>query len=152
MIRQIADVATMENLGGQLALNCPPGLKLFLHGQLGAGKTTLVRGFLKALGHQGTVKSPTYTLVEPYHTNGRTIYHFDLYRLNSPDELDAIGLRDYFDAAAICLVEWPERGGRLLGTADLDIVLELAGTGRVADLKAQTGPARQLLTALNAAV
>lgn len=128
--KEIPDAAGMESLGAALARQCPVGTKVFLQGQLGAGKTTLVRGFLRELGYSGIVKSPTYTLVEPYFLPGTTIYHFDLYRLNEPGELEAIGLRDYFDPEAICLIEWPEKAGRLLGKPDIDIKIEHHPVGR----------------------
>jgi tRNA threonylcarbamoyladenosine biosynthesis protein TsaE len=118
---RIETAAAMEALGSRLAGLCPIGSKLFLQGDLGAGKTTLVRGFLRTLGHSGAVKSPTYTLVEPYSVQGHTLYHFDLYRLQYPLELEAIGVRDYFDKSAYWLVEWPEHGGRLLGEPDIHI-------------------------------
>ena len=120
----VPDVAAMENLGGNIAKNCPVGTKVFLQGALGAGKTTLVRGFLREFGYSGVVKSPTYTLIEPYEIKGSTVYHFDLYRLNAPEELETIGLRDYFDQAAICLVEWPEKAGSRLGVPDLLVHIE----------------------------
>jgi tRNA threonylcarbamoyladenosine biosynthesis protein TsaE len=107
---------------------------VFLQGDLGAGKTCLVRGWLQALGHQGAVKSPTYTLVEPYQLQGRQIYHFDLYRLRDPEELDLIGGRDYFDDDVLCLVEWPDKGAGFLPPARLIVELSVAGAGRQAHL------------------
>ena len=144
----IPDAEAMEALGARLARVCTGPALITLQGELGAGKTTLVRGLLHALGHQGTVKSPTYTLVEPYEFPDRRVYHFDLYRLAAADELDAIGLRDYLDAEALCIVEWPERGGDRLPVPDLCITLEYAGNGRTAALTAHTARGRQLLEAL----
>lgn len=128
----------MEALGARLAPALADGTVVFLRGELGAGKTTLVRGILRALGHAGAVKSPTYTLVEPYRLAGRAIHHFDLYRLNDPEELEFLGLRDYLSGSGICLIEWPERGAGVLAEADLEIAIERSPDGRVVRMRAHT--------------
>jgi tRNA threonylcarbamoyladenosine biosynthesis protein TsaE len=111
------------------------GLQVQLTGDLGAGKTTLVRATLRALGHEGRVRSPTYTLVEPYSLETKSgpleLYHFDLYRFADPAEWADAGFREYFDRGAVCLVEWPQQAGGLLGVPDLEFALDIEGEGRV---------------------
>jgi len=121
--------AEMLEFGKNLASVSGKGNVFFLHGELGAGKTTLARGFLRGYGHEGAVKSPTYTLVEHYHLKERTIYHFDLYRLGNPEELEYMGGRDYFQQHAICLIEWAENGAGFLPEADLDIKISYEDAG-----------------------
>lgn len=116
-----------EAIGARLALALPVGvsraLQLQLHGDLGAGKTTLARGFLHALGHAGVVRSPTYTLFESYALGAITVVHADLYRLQHPDEFEGLGLRDLATAGHVWLIEWPQRGGHWLPAADVDVTL-----------------------------
>nr|WP_317623047.1 tRNA (adenosine(37)-N6)-threonylcarbamoyltransferase complex ATPase subunit type 1 TsaE [Thiohalomonas denitrificans] len=138
----------MMTFGERLARCSPAPLTVYLYGELGAGKTTLVRGFLGGLQFTGAVKSPTYTLVEPYPTEP-PVYHFDLYRLGDPEELEFLGIRDYFEGDTVRLIEWPERGAGVLPAPDVEILIEYAGTGRHLTLRAYTEAARRLITCLN---
>jgi tRNA threonylcarbamoyladenosine biosynthesis protein TsaE len=128
------------------------GRIVFLSGDLGAGKTTLVRGFLRALGHRGAVKSPTFTLVEPYELDvrggRRVVNHFDLYRIEGVADLEGLGFRDYLDGAALCLIEWPERGAWAAVAPDLEVRIDIVGTGRVVVACARTPWGRAVLSAL----
>lgn len=145
ILKTIKTAATMEKLGAKLANACEHAAIIFLYGDLGAGKTTLVRGFLRALGHVGAVKSPTYTLVETYKIAGKLIFHFDLYRLANSEELEYIGVRDYFGADSICLVEWPERGLDILPQPDLIIAIKIIDSGRNVEINAKTPKGEQIL-------
>ena len=125
LIFNIISEAEMINFGGKLSKACKGNsCVIYLSGELGAGKTTLVRGFLRALGYQQPVKSPTYTIVEPYEINDTKVYHLDLYRLTNAEELTYIGALDYFAENAIFLVEWPEKGKGVLPLPDLFCQLE----------------------------
>jgi len=145
---QLADEESQLAFGVRLAKVLTPGLTIFLRGDLGVGKTTLCRGILSGLGHHGNVKSPTYTLVEPYELAGQTVYHFDLYRLGEPTELEYMGCRDYFDDSSICLVEWPEQGEGVLPKADLELEIQVDGRGRQLLCRANSGAGKAVVAQL----
>ena len=141
----------MVNFGAQLAaaigaVNTP--LLILMKGDLGAGKTTLSRGILQALGHQGAVKSPTYTLVEPYQLAIGKIYHFDLYRLTDPEELEHIGFSDYLSEAKLCIIEWPENGGGYIPQPDVLIDITQHTSGREVFLDSNTESGMQCINLL----
>ncbi len=131
------EAATLR-LGAACAAGAANGLALHLRGELGAGKTTLVRGLLRALGYRGRVKSPTYTLLEPYGDLRLNLYHFDFYRFKDRSEWLSSGFREHFNAETLCIVEWPERAGDLIAAPDLDIHLEYQGESRSAALHAHS--------------
>lgn len=142
----LPDESATARLGAALAtlLRPLPGAVLYLRGDLGAGKTTLARALLRACGVRGTVRSPTYTLMEPYDAEGRTVLHLDLYRLRDPLELHNLGLGDYPPEHTLWLVEWPEKGAALLPPPSLEVRLALQGSGRRAELQAAPGLTNRL--------
>ncbi|SDK56865.1 tRNA (adenosine(37)-N6)-threonylcarbamoyltransferase complex ATPase subunit type 1 TsaE [Microbulbifer yueqingensis] len=152
--RKLADEEATVTAGAALGRAClatglPQGMMVFLHGQLGAGKTTFCRGVLRAFGHHGAVKSPTYTLVEPYELGEQRLYHFDLYRLGDAEELEFMGVRDYFGPHCLSLVEWPERGQGVLPDADLVVELGVPDRGRTLRARAQSEQGVRVLGAMN---
>ncbi|OGS99734.1 MAG: tRNA (adenosine(37)-N6)-threonylcarbamoyltransferase complex ATPase subunit type 1 TsaE [Gallionellales bacterium RIFCSPLOWO2_12_FULL_59_22] len=135
-------------LAQRLAAQLDPGMVVYLRGDLGAGKTTLVRGMLNALGYTGRVKSPTYTLLEPYRAAGMDLRHFDLYRLHDEEEWEAAGFRDEFDGQNIFLIEWPDKAQDFLPRADMEIMLEILPQGRQAEIRANTEMGKRCLEQL----
>lgn len=148
MKRYLANPDATRSLGAALAGSLAGGGVVYLHGDLGAGKTTLVRGLLWAMGHQGVVRSPTYTLIEPYELDGTPVFHLDLYRLADPEELDYLGIRELDRPGAVVLVEWPERGAGALPAADLELWLAPEGEGRALRIAAQGEKGASILRAL----
>ncbi len=144
---QLNDEAATLALGAALAAGIAPGRVLTLRGDLGAGKTTLVRGLLRALGYSGRVKSPSYALVELYRVSSLNLYHFDFYRFANRSEWSDSGFREYFNPASVCIVEWPERAEGLLAPPDLEVRLEFSNLGRSATLIAHTPAGRDWLSA-----
>ena len=147
----LEDEQKMQVFGEKIAqvigqINAP--LLILLNGDLGAGKTTLSRGILNGLGHRGSVKSPTYTLVEPYDLAIGKVFHFDLYRLVDPEELYDIGFNDYLTESQLCMIEWPDKGGSLLPKADISLQINSNGTGRQVILTAQTSLGSQCVNEL----
>jgi tRNA threonylcarbamoyladenosine biosynthesis protein TsaE len=152
LIQSIAlpDEAATLALGARFAQPAclAKGLSIWLHGDLGAGKTTFVRGLLRALGDTGPVKSPTYTLLEVHAVSGLNLYHFDFYRFESPEEFLDAGLGEYFNDASVCLVEWPERAQGCVPSPDLRLRLHHAGVGRIVEALADTPKGEACLNAL----
>jgi tRNA threonylcarbamoyladenosine biosynthesis protein TsaE len=141
--------SAMLKLGSKLAEAIVGGCVMYLHGDLGVGKTTMARGIITGLGYKGRVKSPTYTLVESYRLNRNEIYHFDLYRLNDPEELEFLGVRDYLLPGALIMVEWPDKGRGYLPTADLDAFITYADSGRLVCLQAVSAKGGAIVKKLN---
>jgi tRNA threonylcarbamoyladenosine biosynthesis protein TsaE len=144
----LPDAAATPAFAARLAAALKPGLTVYLRGDLGAGKTTLVRALLQALGYKGHVKSPTYTLLEQYEAGGLHLRHFDLYRFRDPVEWDAAGFRDEFNGQNICLVEWPEKAEALIPQADVEIAFEILPHGRNLILDAHTATGRECINLL----
>jgi len=145
ILGEVAQDAFGRRLAGCLKAPCV----VYLDGDLGTGKTTLVRGVLRELGHHGSVRSPTYTLLEPYDLGTLRLFHLDLYRLGDPEELEYLGLRDLLDADSVLFVEWPRRGIGVLPPADLEIRFAYSESGRVLELTPRTSTAVALLAALS---
>lgn len=143
--KEVYGEEAMEQFGADMASAFANGGVVFLDGNLGMGKTTLVRGLLRGMGYVGPVKSPTYTIVEPYEMNGVEAFHFDLYRIAEPEELEYMGIRDYFREGALCLVEWAEMGKGVLPEADLVIHLDFVRQGRKVSIAATSAKGETIL-------
>lgn len=148
---RLPDEAATLALGAALAVAIEPGSRIYLEGDLGSGKTTLVRGLLRAMGTKEKVKSPTYTLVEVHVVSGLHLYHFDFYRLNRAEEFLDAGLEEYLSGTGVCLVEWPDKAAPYLPQPDLRVAIELDGPGRRAVLLARSERGRVWLKKLEAA-
>ncbi|MEW6563568.1 MAG: tRNA (adenosine(37)-N6)-threonylcarbamoyltransferase complex ATPase subunit type 1 TsaE [Pseudomonadota bacterium] len=145
----LADESATQAFAARLAPCLKPGLAIYLHGDLGAGKTTLVRALLRALGYDGRVKSPTYTLVEEYRTAGLNLRHFDLYRFRDAEEWESAGFRDEFNGENVCLIEWPEKADGLLPQADIEVDFEIMPDSRRIELTANTSNGLQCVNCLS---
>ena len=145
---RLDDEEGMLALGASMAAGLSAGSVVYLQGELGAGKTTLARALVQALGHSGAVKSPTYTLVEPYELTGITLYHFDLFRLDNPEELEFMGIRDYFCNKSLVLIEWPDNGTGFLPPADLVVTIEIESAGRRVQLESRSPTGEECLRRL----
>jgi tRNA threonylcarbamoyladenosine biosynthesis protein TsaE len=148
MMLAVYDEAAMIAMGERLAGACHDPMVFYLYGPLGAGKTTLVRGFMRGLGYAAAVKSPTYTLIEPYEFGARRVYHLDLYRVREAAELEYLGLRELQDGSAVILVEWPERGAGFLPPADVELTIDYTeGEGRQLAMQARSAVGEKLVSA-----
>ena len=152
VVLELPDPEATGHAGGRLGRAFvaaePDGLIAFLEGELGAGKTTFARGFLKALGHPGRVPSPTYTLIEPYSLAARTIYHIDLYRIRAPRELADLGLSELLAPGVVALIEWPGHGAGELPVPDLVMHLTIQPPGRRIELRAGSARGERVLQAM----
>ncbi len=146
MTIELCDSGETERFGAALFTALPPKCLVFLYGELGAGKTTLIRGMLREAGYKGAVKSPTYSLVEEYHLDQKTVFHFDLYRLKDPEELEWFGMNDYLKQNALCCIEWPEMGVGHLPPAELEIRLSHRPEGRSIEINALSEPLKNSLS------
>lgn len=146
--RKLVDERQMERLGAAFARACRGGGVFHLRGGLGSGKTTFARGFIREAGHTGLVKSPTFTLVESYTLGGHRVHHFDLFRVADPEELEFMGVRDYFSPDARCLVEWSERGEGVLPPGDVRLDFAYMPRGRRVQWAAVTPRGREIVAAL----
>jgi tRNA threonylcarbamoyladenosine biosynthesis protein TsaE len=149
---KLPDAVATARLGAALAAGIAPGKVVHLSGDLGTGKTTLVRGLLRALGVQGPVKSPTYAWVEPYSISSLDLYHFDFYRFDKKDEWLSSGLREYFRPDAVCVVEWAERAAAALPPPDLEVRLSYEGAARRAAVEAHSAEGEAWLASLRASL
>jgi tRNA threonylcarbamoyladenosine biosynthesis protein TsaE len=145
---KLTDATSTLRLGEALAAGAAPGRVVFISGDLGAGKTTLVRGLLRGLGYAGRAKSPTYALVEPYSFSSLDLYHFDFYRFKERSEWLNSGFREHFNPQSLCVVEWPEKAGDLLSPPDLQIKLDFDGEARKATLAACSPAGESWLSSL----
>ena len=145
MIKTLKNETETTDIGAKVSSCLQGGEVIYLKGELGTGKTTFVRGMLNGLGFTGNVKSPTYTIVEPYSIDSHAVYHFDLYRLNDPAELESLGIRDYCDGQSICFFEWPEKGENLTPNADINLLLTYTKEGRNVELTAVTEIGKSIL-------
>lgn len=145
---ETATIAMGKRIADIVKSDLNQGIVVYLNGDLGAGKTTLTRGFVQGMGHNGNVKSPTYTLVEPYELQDWQVYHFDLYRLADPEELEYMGIRDYFNSRSCSFIEWPEKGQGMIAAADLVIDLAYHDEQRSITIKSATAIGQKLVQAI----
>jgi tRNA threonylcarbamoyladenosine biosynthesis protein TsaE len=148
LTRYLPEESATLALGAELARHLQPGMVIYLSGELGAGKTTLARGILRGLGYAERVKSPSYTLVEPYKLSRLYLYHFDFYRFASPQELGEAGFKEHFNPDSVCLIEWPENAGGMLPAADIRNTMKVVGSGRQLEIDADTETGRRCIEKL----